>query len=111
MRQSEHKNLTTDKKVIEMNYKNPHYRRIKNSLNMIVKCIQCKNPVIRYQKKGRGRLLHLYISRVIESQVDLAQPEKQLTCPFCQNVMARLGKGRPKKYHMMRGHYETRVRV
>ncbi len=69
-----------------MRYKNPYMKKVRNSFNMIVSCGFCSKDLVRYQKKGRGGLLNMYINRIIEAEQDLYQ-EKAFKCMNCDELL------------------------
>lgn len=71
-----------------MIFDNPHYKRIKGSYILIVRCNYCKTDIAKYQKVGKGRLLRMYIERIVESSVNIAQKPGALFCPNCKQQLA-----------------------
>lgn len=39
-----------------MKYKNPYYKRLKNTYLLEVSCGHCKTPMVIYEKAGKGHL-------------------------------------------------------
>lgn len=75
-----------------MQYKNPHHKKRKNTHALEVSCGKCKKPVAIYQKAGKGNLIKMLVSRVVEAEVDLENLEGHLSCPQCGLELARKGK-------------------
>lgn len=91
-----------------MIYKNLNSKKIKGSYILMVSCGICKTDIVEYQKVGKGRLLRLYIDRIIKGSIDFS---KDLVCPKCENKLGDkiVMKKRDKKaYRMIRGRYNTR---
>ncbi len=59
-------------------YDNPYCRKIRGSITILVSCGYCKKDIAFYQKAGRGRLLRMYLDRIIKSAVDLASQPADL---------------------------------
>ncbi len=93
----------------EIRYKNPYYRKSRNSFFLEVACSHCKNAVAVYEKAGRGNLIKMQLVRIRESQVDLEELEGQLSCPFCDRPLAKKAdyRGRPALW-IIRGSVNTR---
>jgi uncharacterized protein YbaR (Trm112 family) len=92
-------------------YKNPYYKKVRGSHLIIVSCGHCKTDLALYQKAGRGRLLRMYVERIIKSAVDLAPRPGALFCPQCNRQLAtRVTLKRKKKeaYIMIRGVFNAR---
>lgn len=92
-----------------MLYKNPLYKKVRNAYPLEVSCGHCKTSVAMYAKVGKGNLIKMNITRVIESKVDIANNEGHLLCPNCQNKIARKGvyNGRTT-YWIVRGKINTK---
>ena len=75
-----------------MQYKNPHHKKRKNTHALEVSCGKCKKPVAIYQKAGKGNLIKMMVSRVVEAEVDLENLEGHFSCPKCGLELARKGK-------------------
>lgn len=76
---------------------------------MIVSCAFCQKDVIRYQKIGKGGLIRLWVSRVIESEMPLVTEDKGLRCPFCEEQLgSRSVKDNEFVYLIRRGAVHTR---
>ncbi|HHX11032.1 MAG TPA: hypothetical protein GX729_06670 [Firmicutes bacterium] len=94
-----------------MKYENPYHRKVKGSYTMLVLCGRCKNEIVLYQKVGRGRLLRMYVDRIIRSSVDLSGKPGALHCPNCNELLATrmaLKRKHTEAYVMVRGAYNTR---
>lgn len=74
-----------------MRYKNPLYKKKRNTYPLEVSCGHCKNPVAIYAKSGKGNLIKMQILRIIESEVDFESNKGHLLCPNCQNELAKKG--------------------
>lgn len=95
-----------------MKYKNPYYKKMKNSFLMLVTCAFCKEKIALYQKVGKGGLLRMHIERIIESSVDLTSEDKGLRCPNCNKLLASrsfLKRENNFAYNMIRGRYNTSI--
>lgn len=92
-----------------MRYKNSRYRRPKNTFPLEVSCAHCKTPVVIYAKEGKGNLLKLQFSRIIESEMNLEKHAGSLVCFNCEEELAKKGtyKGRIA-YWTIRGKINTR---
>ncbi|NMB09058.1 MAG: hypothetical protein GX982_00015 [Tissierellia bacterium] len=71
-----------------MKYKNPYYKKIKGSFKMVISCGLCKKELFTYQKIGKGGLLNMYLTRIIDGKVDLSKDIKIIKCPKCGNEIA-----------------------
>ncbi|HHY13884.1 MAG TPA: hypothetical protein GX526_04495 [Thermoanaerobacterales bacterium] len=94
-----------------MNYKNPYCRKIRGSHLLLVSCGYCKNDIALYQKAGRGRLLRMYLRRIVKSSIDLSKKPGALICPSCKKQLAtRVTLKRRKKeaYIMKRGVFNSK---
>lgn len=74
-----------------MKYKNPSYRKGKNTFTLEVVCGHCKTTILRYEKSGKGNLIKLQEHRIIESTFDLNTQENHLYCPICKEQLANKG--------------------
>ena len=74
-----------------MKYKNPLFRRSKNTFPLEVLCGHCKTPVLIYEKGGKGNLIKLQEHRIIESEIDLNKHQGHLHCPNCREDLANRG--------------------
>ena len=74
-----------------MKYKNPSYKRIKNTHPLEVVCGHCKTPLLIYEKGGNGNLIKLQEHRIIESEFDLETHENHLYCLNCGEQLANRG--------------------
>lgn len=74
-----------------MKYKNPGYRKRKNTFTLEVSCGNCKTPVVQYAKAGKGNLIKMQLPRIISSEVNLEKHEGHLLCPNCNEELARKG--------------------
>ena len=74
-----------------MRYKNPHYKKNRNTHALEVSCGHCKKPVAVYAKGGKGNLIKMQIPRIIESEIDLENDKGHLLCPNCKRELARKG--------------------
>ena len=91
-----------------MIYKNTNIKKIKNSHILIVSCGHCKADIVKYQKKGKGTLLRLYLNRITAGTIDFS---KNLICPKYNNKigdMITLKNKNKKAYKMIRSAYNTR---
>lgn len=74
-----------------MKYKNPKYRKRRNTFPLEVSCGNCKTPMLIYAKGSKGNLLKLQLPRIIASEVNLAEHEGHLFCINCQQELAKRG--------------------
>ena len=74
-----------------MKYRNPLYKRKKNSYALEVSCAYCKTSMAIYAKAGRGNLIKMQVPRIIESEVDLKNIKGQLLCINCKEELAKTG--------------------
>lgn len=78
---------------------------------MLVRCAHCKTDTALYQKVDKGRLLRMYLERIVRSSVDLSNKPAVLHCPNCnQHIATRMTLKRKstEAYVMVRGAYNTR---
>ena len=79
---------------------------------MLVRCGYCKTDIALYQKVGKGRLLRMYVERIIQSSVDLSGKPGTLFCPKCNQQLATrvtLKRKDTEAYVMVRGAYNTKL--
>ncbi|NMA92879.1 MAG: hypothetical protein GX973_07170 [Firmicutes bacterium] len=94
-----------------MIYKNPYCRTVRRSHLIIVSCGHCKTDLALYQKAGRGRLLRMYIDRIVKGAVDLRNKPGILVCPQCHHQLATkvtLRRKRTEAYILIRGVFNAR---
>lgn len=91
-------------------FKNPYRKEIKKSFLLAMRCGQCKEDFAVYQKVGRGNVLRMYVSRIIECAVDLQSLPNRLNCPSCGQYIAdkiELKNKTTIAYRMKRSSYNT----
>lgn len=68
-------------KIIDMKLKNDKYKKARGGSSRLLEitCAKCDSLVCRYQKDGPGNLRRMYVDRISDSKVILA--EKSLNCP------------------------------
>ncbi len=92
-----------------MKYKNPKYRKRRNTFPLEVSCGTCKTPVLIYAKGGKGNLIKLQVHRIIESEVNLAEHEGHLLCSNCREELAKKGTYNGNEaYWIIRGKVNSR---
>ena len=94
-----------------MIYKNPDYKKARGGHIILVSCGYCKTDVARYQKVGKGRLLRMYVDRIVESSVDLSKNYGALFCPDCNKQLATrvtLKRKNKEAYILIRSAFNTR---
>lgn len=77
----------------------------------MVSCGYCKTDVARYQKVGKGRLLRMYVDRIVESSADLSENYGALFCPNCGKQLATrvtLKRKNKEAYILIRSAFNTR---
>ena len=74
-----------------MRYKNPKYKKKRNTYPLEVSCGHCKTSVVIYAKGGKGNLIKMQIPRIIESEIDLENNGGHLLCHKCQSELAKKG--------------------
>lgn len=74
-----------------MKYKNPKYRKRRNTFPLEVSCGKCKTPALIYEKGSKGNLLKLQIHRIIASEVNLEEHEGHLLCSNCKEELSKKG--------------------
>ncbi|WP_031514108.1 hypothetical protein [Desulfofalx alkaliphila] len=74
-----------------MKYKNPKYRKKRNTFPLEVSCGNCKTPMVIYAKGSKGNLIKLQVHRIIASAVDLENNEGHLICTNCKEELAWKG--------------------
>lgn len=89
-----------------MKYRNPYYKKTKRAFDMLVSCAYCKANICKYRKVGKGNLVRLWLSRIVEMEFEIT---KDLACPFCGEVLGSLveidGDG---AYKILRSSLQTR---
>lgn len=92
-----------------MRYKNPYYKKNRNTYALEVSCGHCKTPAAIYAKGGKGNLIKMQIPRIIESEIDLENNKGHLLCPNCKIELARKGVYKENTtYWIIRGKVNTR---
>lgn len=74
-----------------MNYKNPNYKKMRNTFPLEVSCGKCKTPLVIYAKGGKGNLIKLQVPRIIASEINLKEHEGHLLCIYCNEELAAKG--------------------
>lgn len=69
-------------------YKNPHYKKIRQSHILEIRCAYCKTFIAYYQKVGESNLVKMYNERIIEGSIDFSLYHGALYCPNCQEKIA-----------------------
>lgn len=95
-----------------MIYKNPYYKKVRGSHNILVCCGYCKREIALYQKVGKGILLRMYVDRIINSSIDLSTQPGALFCPRCNRQLATKVTLKGKNieaYVMKRAVFNTRI--
>ena len=72
-----------------MIYKNPKYKKMKNSRILFILCGHCKSEIVKYQKVGKGNLLKMHIERVISASIDFSKEPKALHCLIAMSIWQR----------------------
>lgn len=75
-----------------MKYKNPYYKKTKRAFDMVLSCNFCKKDLGLYKKVGKGGLLRIWLSRLVETEFPIDINKNSLLCPFCSQELARLVK-------------------
>lgn len=92
-----------------MKYKNPYYKKLKNTFLLEVSCGHCKTPILIYEKTGRGNLIKMQIRRIKEAEVDLDNYKGHLYCINCGEELAKVGTYRDRRaYWSVRGKINTK---
>ncbi|SMB91528.1 conserved hypothetical protein [Desulfonispora thiosulfatigenes DSM 11270] len=92
-----------------MKYKNPKYRKRRNTFPLEVSCGNCKKPMVIYEKGGKGNLVKMQVPRIIESDVNLEGYEGHLLCSNCKEELARKGTYNENiTYWIIRGKVNTK---
>ena len=87
-----------------MKYKNLRHKKSKNTFPLEVSCGHCKDPIVIYEKGGKGNLIKLQAHRIIESEFDLETHQGHLYCLNCHEILANRGMYREKlTYFIVRG--------
>ncbi len=79
---------------------------------MIVSCGYCKTDFAVYQKAGSGKILRMYVDRIIKSSIDLSGSPGALFCPNCNHQLATkvtLKRKKKEAYIMIRGVFNVRA--
>lgn len=95
-----------------MIYQNPHYKKVKGSHTLLIRCGHCKSNIAVYQKVGKGNLLRMHLDRVVKSSVDLSGKPGTLLCPNCNAQLGTkvyLKRKNKEVYIMTRGAFNTKV--
>lgn len=81
------------KRGIFIRYKNPYYKKPKNTYALEVSCLHCKTPIAIYAKGGKGNLIKMQVPRIVESEMDIKRSAiaGQLVCHNCGEELARQG--------------------
>lgn len=74
-----------------MKYKNPTYRKHRNTFPLEVSCGNCKTPMVIYAKGSKGNLIKLQLPRIIASEINLAEHDGNLYCSNCSEELAKRG--------------------
>lgn len=74
-----------------MKYKNPNYRKKRNTFPLEVSCGNCKTPMVIYAKGGKGNLIKLQVPRIIAAEINLEKHEGNLYCSNCNEELAKKG--------------------
>ncbi|MGX7092979.1 hypothetical protein [Hutsoniella sourekii] len=91
-----------------MKYKNPYYKKIKNSRPLMIRCGACKKDLFKYQKIGVGNLKRMHLPRIIDSEINLQDPPQDLACPQCGHLMGHLvSLPNNLAYRMLKGHFNS----
>ena len=69
-------------------HNNPHYKKLRGSHILEIRCAFCKSFVANYQKVTKGNLVKMHIDRIIESSIDFSQLHGALFCPACGERIA-----------------------
>ncbi|MGO1469557.1 MAG: hypothetical protein ACTHW2_06020 [Tissierella sp.] len=92
-----------------MLYKNPLYRKKRNTYPLQVSCGHCKTSIAIYAKGGKGNLIKMQLPRIIESQIDLKRNKGHLRCTNCRRELARKGAYNENiTYWIIRGKVNTK---
>lgn len=95
-----------------MKYENPLFRKVRGSHLLMISCGYCKTDLLKYQKKGKGNVLRLHVSRIIEGDIDFSKGfSKNLKCISCgkkMGTMVKLKKKNKAVYKMVRSTFNTR---
>ena len=60
-----------------------------NSKLLYISCTKCNEPLMIYQKDGKGGLLRCYIDRMVWKASNQAEKQaSNLTCLSCKNIIA-----------------------
>jgi uncharacterized protein YbaR (Trm112 family) len=92
-------------------YRNPRCKKVKGSRLIMVSCGYCKTDLALYQKAGSGRLLRIYLERIVQSSVDLSGMPGTLFCPNCNRQLATrvtLRRKDMEAYQLIRAVFNTR---
>lgn len=92
--------------------KNDMYRKKRGGTSKLiaVKCVFCENNLLMYQKDGIGKLLRLYVDRIIVSNSQEKCAESSLCCPCCGNIVGVRYIYKPEKrlaYRLIPGSFKT----
>lgn len=77
------------RKVKELHYKNPYYRKLRRAYPMLVRCAVCKHDLVMYQKRGKGGLIKLRLDRILSANFPIREDSGAMTCPNCGNLFAK----------------------
>lgn len=87
-----------------MKYKNSKRKKSKNTFALEVVCGSCKEPILIYEKGGKGNLIKLQSHRIIESEFNLKTHKGHLKCLICKELLANRGIYNDKlTYFIVRG--------
>lgn len=84
-------------------------KKKKNTFALEVICSDCKNPILIYQKGGKGNLIKCQFHRIYESERDINEPGN-LVCPFCKQLLAHRGKFKNNEtFWLIRGRTNNKI--
>lgn len=100
--------LIQKKKRVKKIQKNKECKKVKGSHLLLVSCGHCKEDLAVYQKQGRGKLLNMYLERIVEASFNF---DSILNCPNCQEKLGMKIQSKTKgkeAYKMRRSTFNTK---
>ncbi len=94
-----------------MKYKNPDYKKTKKSYNLKILCAYCKSETLLYEKVGKGGVIRLYMTRIVEGNIDFIKLDKILQCPNCGEHLGIKGfdeKRNAEIFNMIKGSFNVK---
>jgi len=94
--------------------KNDIYRKKRGGTSKLLTifCSSCGKKLFMYQKDGDGKLLRLYLDRIVDANFEPYATRTSLDCPHCSNLIGVRYIYKPENrsaFRLMRGTYKKTV--